>query len=167
MIKAFLPEDLDDLPGTVCSKPRNGDGEEACCKPDGEEGTGTANGAIAALCDCLKTCPECDCCGDAWVLLGCVRLGEHGIQPINDDKWRKHVKPIECVCAISPELQDMQEKIRELEEQIGQLTSQSGAQTSAERQAKADEEEPPKPADKPPSKAATKSGGRGPKKSDS
>lgn len=48
-------------------------------------------------CDCLKQCGECACCGDPWVLLGTVIVGDQGLGAI-DRGGRRYVKPIACVC---------------------------------------------------------------------
>jgi hypothetical protein len=50
-------------------------------------------------CDCLKACPEHNCCGEGWVLLACINISQDqcGIESI-DDTQRKYVKPIECYC---------------------------------------------------------------------
>ena len=56
-----------------------------------------------SLCDCLKTCGDCDCCGEGWVLLGCVTLCEGGILVDSFDgdrayRMRRWIKPIACAC---------------------------------------------------------------------
>jgi hypothetical protein len=79
LVQAFLP---DDEPHNLCKR-----------SPRKEE---QAKYPMQTVCECLKTCPDCDCCGDAWVLLGCVRLDENGIATDMDE--RKYVKPIECLC---------------------------------------------------------------------
>ena len=167
MIKAFLEGELNDLPGSLCAKPEDDDGEEQYCEPVEAE-AGTAGNGIAALCECLKACPDCDCCGDAWVLLGCVDL-EAG--KINFDlRRRKYVKPIECLCAISPEMQAMQETINAvqpeilamqertvmLEEQVVQLRGQIKDGLLTKAKAAVTEKETPKPAAKAAQKIAPK-----------
>lgn len=54
------------------------------------------------LCECLKECGGCECCDDTWVLLGCVKLGECGVEEF-DFSRRKYVKPIECHCKPAPD----------------------------------------------------------------
>lgn len=51
---------------------------------------------------CLEECPPA-CCGEAWVLLGCVKLGECGVEEL-DDSCRKYIKPIDCLCPITPQV---------------------------------------------------------------
>jgi hypothetical protein len=55
------------------------------------------------VCRCLIECDDCECCGDGWVLLGCVELCPGGIvksslecdRPYRRRKW---IKTIECLC---------------------------------------------------------------------
>lgn len=87
-IKAFDANDLkdkcSDLAKNLCS---------ACKEPGCGSG---ADGKHRDICKCMTTCPDA-CCGDSWVLIGCVKLGECGVMSI-DDNCRKHVKPIDCFC---------------------------------------------------------------------
>ena len=55
---------------------------------------------VAAVCECLKQCGECACCGESWVLLGSVMVGDDGLGEI-DRSGRRYVKPIACICAAS------------------------------------------------------------------
>lgn len=87
LVQAFLPND----------EPHN------LCKRSPKEET-QPKYPMQAVCECLKTCPDCDCCGDAWVLLGCVHFDENGITAIDMDE-RKFVKPIECLCRTFEEQQ--------------------------------------------------------------
>ncbi|MEA3016777.1 MAG: hypothetical protein QOI38_1499 [Sphingomonadales bacterium] len=59
--------------------------------------TGELPTAAASLCDCLKQCGECACCGEPWLLLGTVIVNEDGLGEI-DRTGRRYVKPIACVC---------------------------------------------------------------------
>jgi len=56
-----------------------------------------------AACAALKRCGEPTCCGEAWVLLGSVKLDEKGLRAI-DSSGRRYVKPIACGCptAVAP-----------------------------------------------------------------
>jgi hypothetical protein len=157
LIKVFLPDELDDLAGCLCAKPRTGDGADKCCAPEDEEEPNTPGGAVEGLCDCLRTCSDCDCCEDSWVLLGCVTLSEDGIVRV-DQSRRKYVKPIECVCVVSPELLAMQGKMERMEEQIRQMNRQYDVQAgNAAQVAATKKEEYSKPAPKSAGKAAERS----------
>jgi hypothetical protein len=59
--------------------------------------------AAAAVCNCLKQCGECACCGEPWVLLGAVIVNEDGLGEI-DRTGRRYVKPIACVCDTAREV---------------------------------------------------------------
>jgi hypothetical protein len=63
-----------------------------CMRPDG-------SAIDQTRCDCLKACPEHNCCGENWVLLACINIKADrcGIDGI-DSSQRKYVKPIECSC---------------------------------------------------------------------
>ena len=67
------------------------------------------------VCDCLTTCKDSDCCGEGWILIGCLELCKGGIvaesfgklredgseavlfdqPPYSNRKW---IKTIECSC---------------------------------------------------------------------
>lgn len=82
------------LPENACMRPTlNPPAQEA----QDEEDCSTE---LEKLCDCLKACPDHQCCGEGWVLLACLKLDQCGIKVI-DNSQRKYVKPIDCVC--SPE----------------------------------------------------------------
>ncbi|MEZ5875589.1 MAG: hypothetical protein R3D30_12460 [Hyphomicrobiales bacterium] len=54
-------------------------------------------------CRCLTDCGDCKCCGDGWVLLGCIELCPGGIVKSSLDsneryRRRKWIKTIECLC---------------------------------------------------------------------
>lgn len=72
----------------ICQRP----GDDVCAKD---------------TCQCLKECPDCKCCGESWVLLGCVTLDKCGITAV-DLTRRKYVKPVECHC--EPESDDYWEE---------------------------------------------------------
>lgn len=99
------------LPDHVCMRVPDSTKDDGC----GDDQTGNdANPATSvsapatgtrrpSLCDCLKTCGDCDCCGEGWVLLGCVSLCEGGIVVNSFDgdeayRMRRWIKPIACVC---------------------------------------------------------------------
>jgi hypothetical protein len=120
-IRAFAP---DRLPDHVCMRETERPQDDGC--GDGQTGDDAnpvpsvpapAAGAARdtteevvvtgtrrpSLCDCLKTCGDCDCCGEGWVLLGCVTLCEGGIvvDSFEGDeayRMRQWIKPIACVC---------------------------------------------------------------------
>ena len=116
VIKTFLP---DDPPDTICMHPWPNAGGEAVCDPDEpEEGEQEKQ----TLCECLTTCPDGKCCGEAWVLLGCVSFGVDDcdrpmIRDI-DPGLRKYVKPTECLCraeeSMKAEIEDLQEQMKKL-----------------------------------------------------
>ena len=59
---------------------------------------------LADICRCLMTCAPCECCGEGWVLLGCVELCPTGVvvqsfepgSPVYAQ--RRWIKTIECIC---------------------------------------------------------------------
>lgn len=112
ILRAFLPEDLKELAGCLCAKTDDTDPSARLEANETEEGS-------ASLCDCLKACPSCDCCGDSWILLGCVTLDEEGIDEIDLAK-RKYVKPVDCACARE---EDLQTKIAALDRRLIELES--------------------------------------------
>jgi len=98
LVQAF---DQDHLPADICRTPAPAkeSGEDAQAAPAPEEKlTGTA-----AVCACVKQCGECACCGEPWVLLGSVWVGEQGLDRIDTSgtSGRRWVKPIACACAAS------------------------------------------------------------------
>ena len=112
VIKTFLP---DDLPDTICMRPRpNGETEAGCDPDETEEGEPEKQ----TLCECLTTCPDGKCCGEAWVLLGCVSFGKDACdQPVIeeeniDSSLRKYVKPTECLCDAETSMKAEIEKLR-------------------------------------------------------
>jgi len=57
----------------------------------------------STLCECLLKCDDCECCGQGWVLLGCIELCQGGILESSMDpnklyRRRKWIKAIECLC---------------------------------------------------------------------
>ena len=68
-IKVFKP---DDLPKTLCARTKIPVHDEC-------EGSDVPETTEDKRCECLKTCPDCNCCGEAWVLLACIKLGECGV----------------------------------------------------------------------------------------
>lgn len=122
-IRAF-PSDA--LPDDVCMRDFDTSDDEECVSFSSKRRTpektagetnGKQNSADEAktdtLCDCLIDCGDCcGCCGDGWVLLGCVKLCDgkiivdslkpvSGAHPNNPDSPyypRKWIKTIECQC---------------------------------------------------------------------
>jgi hypothetical protein len=90
LVQAF---DKEHLPGELC---QTAEAKKPACtaQPSGVPG----QVAPPSLCDCLKQCGACACCGDPWVLLGSVMVGEQGLGPIRREGAR-YVKPIACHCA--------------------------------------------------------------------
>ena len=61
---------------------------------------------IDKLCDCFKQCPD-QCCGEGWVLLGCVKRTNCMLSKLEDAMYsRKYVKPIRCICQQPQEAQE-------------------------------------------------------------
>jgi hypothetical protein len=91
MIKVFEINQLKglQLPENTCLR------ELPAVNPQNNKRTSEQEHAI--LCDCLKTCPEHQCCGEGWVLLACIELDKCGITVI-DNSQRKYIKPIDCMC---------------------------------------------------------------------
>ena len=55
------------------------------------------------ICRCLTECADCECCGEGWVMLGCIELCAGGIIKSSLDReerycHRKWIKTIECLC---------------------------------------------------------------------
>ena len=118
-IRAFT---RDKLPDHVCmrepDRPSDDDcGDQRASAPTGASGATAANNPDnqgpevvvvtgtrrPSLCDCLKSCGDCDCCGEGWVLLGCVELCAGGIkvESLVDNRpyqLRQWIKPIACAC---------------------------------------------------------------------
>lgn len=92
LIQAFPPGAL---PPNICRRKEKEDKGE--CGKEEEAESEREKGSRPDICACWKTCPDCDCCGDAWILIGCVKLGEHGVVSI-DTSGRRWIKPIECLC---------------------------------------------------------------------
>ena len=69
--------------------------QEEECEPD------KAKDRCGEVCDCLKQCGDCHCCGEGWILLGCLTLCKGGIvkdsfeDPYRHRKW---IKTIDCHC---------------------------------------------------------------------
>ncbi len=104
-IKVFKPEDL---PKTLCARP--GKWDCRTCEEDeqGNGNTGTLDtweNKQKVLGQCLKTCSDCNCCGEAWVLLTCVKLNECSVEKVVDSR-RKYIKPIACLCPPPPTLEE-------------------------------------------------------------
>jgi hypothetical protein len=100
-----VPKGSDEWPDHVCMRKPKSDKDGSCGCGDG----GTSGGELTRQdpridCTCLKTC-DCCCCGEGWVLLGCVELTSHGIRAWTDNEYetdiilhRKYIKTIECLC---------------------------------------------------------------------
>ena len=86
-------------------------------------------------CECMKQCPDCDCCADPWVLLAIVQIDANGLVAgrINHSedvaKYGRplYVKPIVCICGSESE---WQKRYEALEERLGKLEKRAGAATS-------------------------------------
>lgn len=91
-----------DMPEHYCGHPPQTE-TDPCAPDDMEE-----HKAPLTTCECLKICDDCTCCGDGWVLLGCVELTSHGVIAWKTDpadtryekmlERRKYIKTIECAC---------------------------------------------------------------------
>jgi len=86
-VKAFT---CNEIPKNTCMR------SEQSVHDTEQDRTGSAHSRLQ-MCECLKACGDCECCDDSWVLLGCVMLGECGIEEV-DMRKRKYVKPTECHC---------------------------------------------------------------------
>jgi hypothetical protein len=94
LVQAF---DEEHLPPEICRMP-DPPAKDATGKPREDPPQG-----IKAICECMKQCGACACCGEPWVLLGSVPVGVQGLGAI-DLADRRYVKPIACVCAaVQPE----------------------------------------------------------------
>lgn len=96
LVQAF---DEQHLPADIC-RAESSPAKERVDRTGREPLPGTRPTGAAALCDCLKKCGECACCGEPWVLLGSIMVGEQGLGAI-DRTGRQYVKPIACICAAS------------------------------------------------------------------
>lgn len=81
-VKVFLPDDLPD--------------KNVCRRKPPETSSDREGSLQQRYCECMTEC-ECCCCGEAWVLLACITLGECDVAHV-DMEPRKFVKPIECFC---------------------------------------------------------------------
>jgi hypothetical protein len=107
LVQAFdqdhLPKDLFQAaapnPGAAAQQPAGTPPQSAAVSP--QPPGAPPQGATPSLFDCLTQCGECACCGDPWVLLGTVMVGEQGLGAI-DLTGRRYVKPIACACAAPP-----------------------------------------------------------------
>jgi hypothetical protein len=125
LIRAFAPGEE---PEHACMQPAKDAGREGCGSKSGnskEAAAAAQGGALQhpegkeevavvgrrpdeetvrqTVCKCLLECDACECCGDGWVLLGCVELCNGGIivTSLEGDKpyrRRKWIKTIECLC---------------------------------------------------------------------
>jgi len=80
--------------------PQGQEPEHACMRSHMKD---DGNDAQRKACSCLMECDDCECCGDGWVLLGCIELSQGGIvkTSLEDDKpycHRKWIKTIEYLC---------------------------------------------------------------------
>jgi hypothetical protein len=97
LIQAF-PSDK--LPENICmlgSKATNGG-----CHDERTEETSERPDYI----ECMTSCPDCNCCGDSWILIGCFELSKDGITSGNMSR-RKYVKPIECARSVTTSQEDV------------------------------------------------------------
>ena len=116
----------DALPDDVCMRNFDKPEDEDCVSFSSKRGSGETvsvgsnNGQDGRyeetpdkICACLMDCGDCcACCGDGWVLLGCVKLcngkivvnslkppnGAHPNDPASPYYRRKWIKMIECAC---------------------------------------------------------------------
>ncbi len=110
----------DEPPDHACMHPMAEDNGDCGCNGDGndnggrgrsEQNSGSLREAVRdpeyryperdEICKCLLQCGDCDCCGEGWILLGCLTLCKGGIvsdsfeNPYSHRKW---IKTIECFC---------------------------------------------------------------------
>ena len=99
-IKLFDP---DDPPSNLCwHAPGPGRTPGCCDEQEGDDEPPLVDPDRDTTCTCLKTCGPCECCGDSWVYLGCVEIGEKEVTP-SGLRWRRYVKPIDCFCRQVPQ----------------------------------------------------------------
>lgn len=105
VIKVF---DVRKLPETLCAHP--------------EQGGGGSTGGAFDPCQCLTTCPDDRCCGEAWVLLACITLDQCGGIKEIDPTRRKYVKPIGCMCQwtqqVTGRFEDVDKKLADLDARV-------------------------------------------------
>ena len=96
MIKVFDSAELSEPSRNICMEDPGSIG----CASKGEnqvQETDLTKVLEKNYCGCIKTCSEHECCGDAWVLLACIALGDSGVECV-ENRLRKYVKPIHCFC---------------------------------------------------------------------
>lgn len=128
-VKAFLESDLTELGPSLCERtvpsPAAKPKQHADCDDNGgEEAPPSVNG----LCTCLTTCSDCACTDTSWVLIGSVHLTPTGLRDKPDYTRRKHVRPTQCLCDITPAIDGLSDRMKELEDAIDAL--QAGRHTS-------------------------------------
>jgi hypothetical protein len=97
-IKIYHP---DEPPRELCWHAPGKGRTPGCCDEQEDEERELVDPDRAAVCQCLATCGCCECCGDSWVYLGCVEIGEKEVTP-SGLRWRRYVKPIDCLCRKVP-----------------------------------------------------------------
>jgi hypothetical protein len=77
-------------------------GNQTDCEDTGGSTQGRRSRSVPdSLCECLTTCGDSDCCGEGWILLGCLKVCKTGIVKNSFEgayKYRKWIKTIECFC---------------------------------------------------------------------
>ncbi len=105
MIKVFDPGETSDRSSNICMTDPYNKGLSCVGAKVSGSGDGPANQdeepsqeqSLQEFCDCIKACSGHECCGDAWVLLACIELGDKGVVCV-ENRLRKYVKPIQCLC---------------------------------------------------------------------
>ncbi len=105
MIKVFDPVESSDGSMNICMG--NLDNKDLPCVGGQDSVSGGATAiqnevpsqaqVLQEFCECSKACSNHECCGDAWVLLACIQLGDSGVVCV-ENRLRKYVKPIHCFC---------------------------------------------------------------------
>jgi hypothetical protein len=107
-IRAFP---MGEAPEHACMHPFGGPEDHGCgnSEPEGPDTSSTTDNLQhdqrwperGEICKCLTTCRESDCCGEGWILIGCLELCKGGVvvdsfkNPYANRKW---IKSIECFC---------------------------------------------------------------------
>lgn len=99
-----------DLPDDICMRDAGGDKGHCGCGAGEERPYPTGrNEREHNPCDCLKRCDPCDCCGDGWVLLGCVEMCKSGVMAKN---FLRQGKEPSKVWKAQPEVYEMRRYIK-------------------------------------------------------
>jgi len=103
-IRAFP---VNEVPEHACMHPFDTEGVSGCGGGNGQDDGSAGKTKTTRYpndmerCACLGLCPDCHCCGEGWILLGCLELCKGGIVVESFENAtvnRKMIKMIECFC---------------------------------------------------------------------